>query len=74
MLELGCEAKIAAMNEAGAVLANALRAITATAAAGVRTADVDRVASDAPGERRGLGRGASEATGIGARGERSDGD
>jgi methionyl aminopeptidase len=46
MVELKSEADIAAMAEAGAVVAEALRAVVAYAAPGRSTADLDRVASD----------------------------
>jgi methionyl aminopeptidase len=46
MVELKSEAEIAAMAEAGAVVAEALRAVMDYAAPGRSTADLDRVASD----------------------------
>jgi methionyl aminopeptidase len=46
MVELKTEAQIAAMTEAGAVVAEALRAVIEYAAPGRSTLDLDRVASD----------------------------
>ena len=46
MVELKSEAQIAAMGEAGAVVAEALRAVVAHATPGCSTADLDGIASD----------------------------